>query len=87
MEYTKLYIGSDNTTGILELDKIRLILDSKLKAYTIIEALGVWNYAKENTAIVEIYGDFDISLVDTLKSELKQDSIMVVKDYKQVNFI
>lgn len=89
MEYTKLYIGSNNETGILEKDTIIIVLNTlgNTQGYTIIDTIGYWNGTSEPSCIIEIYGSYNLSIVDILKKELKQDSIMVVKDYKVVEFI
>lgn len=49
--------------------------------YTIIETLGYWLGNNEPSCIIEIYGKYNPELIQILKTELKQDSIMVVKDY------
>ena len=67
MEYTRIYIGSNNDTKILELDKIQNILNIWLESYTIIQAIGVWKGIKENTAIVEIYGTYNLGIIEILK--------------------
>lgn len=89
MEYTKIYIGANNDTKELEKDKIVHLMNtmSQTQGYTIIDTIGYWNDESEPSCIVEIYGSYNLSIVDILKKELKQDSIMVVKDYKVVNFI
>lgn len=86
MEYTRIYIGSNNDTKILELDKIQNILNIWLESYTIIQAVGVWKGTKENTAIVEIYGTYNLGIIEILKRELKQDAILVVNNFLEVNF-
>ena len=86
MEYTRIYIGSNNDTKILELDKIQNILSTWLESYTIIQAMGVWKGTKENTAIVEIYGTYNLGIIEILKRELKQDSILVVNNFLEVHF-
>ena len=86
MEYTKIYIGSNNDTKILELDKIQNILNIWIESYTIIQATGVWKGTKENTAIVEIYGTYNLGIIELLKRELKQDTILVVNNFLEVNF-
>jgi hypothetical protein len=86
MLYTKLYIGSNNETKELEYDKIRKILATAQQGYTILEAVGVWNGLEEHTAIVEIYGNYNLAIIGELKRELKQDSILVTRQYVDVSF-
>ena len=86
MKYTKLYIGSNNDTKVLEIEKIKSIMLSAQQGYTLILAKGIWKGIEEETAIIEIYGEYNIAIVSELKRELKQDAILVVIDYKQANF-
>lgn len=87
MKYTKIYIGSNNTTGILEVDKIVNILNRYQSGYTIMQGLGYWAGKSENTAIIEIYGNCNLfDMIPELKTELKQKSILVSESIKEVNF-
>lgn len=75
---TRIYIGSNNLTKKLELDKIELIVNQYHDGFTIIKACGYWNGKKENTAIIEICDKLvSEDLLVELKSELKQDSLLV----------
>ena len=89
MKYTKIYIGANNETKELELNKIKEILHltGQLDGYTLYHAQCYWKGSTEFCAVIEIYGSYNISLIDILKRQLKQESIMVVKDYKVVEFI
>lgn len=87
MKLTKIYCGSNNITGILELDTIKAVLNRTQAGYTIIEAMGIWEGKQENTAIIEIYGDYNLAIPLELKRELKQDSILIVKSLSNINFI
>ena len=87
MKLTKIYVGSNNETGVLELDKIISVLDRWEDNFSIIEAMDFYNSKEEKTAIIEIYGNYNLGIVPELKRELKQDSILVVSDYKEVEFI
>ena len=87
MKYTKIYVGSNNVTKELEIEKIKEVMITAQQGYTIIEAMGIWKGEEEKTAIIEIYGNYNLAIVGELKKELNQDSIMVVEDYKQINFI
>lgn len=79
MKYTKIYCGSNNETGILELDKIKDVLGRWItEGYTLIQAEGYWQGKSENTAIIEIYGNYNLGIIPELKRVLKQDSILVI---------
>lgn len=75
---TKIYIGSDNTTKVLELEKIESIVNKYHKGYTIIQCNGYWLGNKENTAIVEICDELvdEIMLLE-IKRLCKQDSLLI----------
>jgi hypothetical protein len=87
MKLTKIYCGSNNATGILEIDTIKAVLNRTQASYTIIEAMGIWKGKQENTAIIEIYGDYNLAIPLELKRELMQDSVLVVESLVEVNFI
>lgn len=87
MEYTKIYIGSNNETKELELDKITNYLNTQLQGYTIIKTLGYWKGTREDSCIIEIYGNYNRAIPSELKKILKQDSIMVVTCFNEVKFI
>lgn len=87
MNKTTIYIGSNNDTHVLEIEKIKDILNMYQEGYTIIEAQEIWQGKPENTAIIEIYGDYNPVLLSELKYNLKQDSLLVADDYKKVTFI
>lgn len=41
---------------------------------------------KDKWGIVEIYGTYNLGIIETLKRELKQDTILVVNNFLEVNF-
>lgn len=88
MELTRIYIGANNDTKELELSKIKSLMHSfsGVDGYTLIQTLGYWLGNNEPSCIIEIYGKYKPELIQILKTKLKQDSIMVVKDYKVVEF-
>ena len=64
---------------MLEVDIIKSVLDRWIvDGYTLILAKGYWKGRSEDTAIIEIYGDYNLGIVSSLKQELKQDSLLVV---------
>lgn len=73
-------------TGILELDKIKNILALGQCGYTLTQGFGYWKGNTEHTAIIEIYGDYNLGIIQDLKRELKQDSILVAESITEVNF-
>jgi hypothetical protein len=86
MKYTKIYIGSNNITGILEVDKIKEVLATGQCGYTLTQGIGYWEGKNEDTAIVEIYGDYNLGIIPELKRVCMQDSIMVASSIVDVNF-
>jgi len=85
MNHTKIYVGSNNETGFLEVEKIKEVLEG-LEAYTLIIAGGYWKGKHENTAIIEIYGDYNLGIIPELKRVCMQESIMVVESIVKVTF-
>lgn len=84
---TKIYIGSNNTTNLLELNKIESILNKYYKAYTIIPACGYWEGKKENTAIIEIINELvNDDVLTELKTELKQESLLITRQSLSILF-
>ena len=79
MKLTKIYCGSNNETGILEMDIILEVLNRRISSYTIIKAKGRYNGKSEDTAIIEIYGNYNLGIVPSLQQELKQEHILVVE--------
>lgn len=90
MKLTKIYIGSNNDTKELELNKILRVMEMAQAGYTLIKAQGVYrtcvdtasqqyNLLDEETAIIEIYGSFNTGIIPELKRELKQDYILVAE--------
>jgi CRISPR/Cas system-associated exonuclease Cas4 (RecB family) len=74
----KLYIGSNNQTHKLEIDKIKKTLNLYFEGATIYEAKGFWKGNEEKTAIVEIETEENEKikeLIDELKKTLRQEAI------------
>lgn len=86
MKYTKIYIGSNNTTGELEIAKILDIMSTSQSGYTLTQGQGFWQGKSENTAIIEIYGDYNLGIIPELKKQLAQKSILVAESIVQVNY-
>ena len=78
---TKIYIGSNNITKIVEESKIKDILNNFYKGYTIINSIGLWEGIPEKSIIIEIIGEeVKKEVIAILKEDLKQDSILVTVD-------
>lgn len=73
----QLFIGANNLTGRLELDKIESILSASHKGFTILPATGYWQGKKENSCSV-IVSDTARKVhqtIRTLKHQLDQEAI------------
>lgn len=81
MKAYNLYIGANNETGKLELDKLRATLDKWYKGYTIVHAVGAWEGQREPSVIVTIQPSHGytvlVARMQELKRELKQEAIGV----------
>lgn len=80
-----VYVGSDNTTGKVDIAHIQGIVLRMHHGATIHRATGIWRGTVEESVIVTIYDETDkvIETVKTLKEELSQESV----GYQQVNDI
>lgn len=75
---TKIYIGSNNESKVLEIDKIKSIINKYHDGYTIILAKGYWKGIEEDTAIIEIIDSLvSEDMIKELKEVLKQEAILV----------
>lgn len=73
-----LYIGSNNHTGKLEIERLTKEVAERFESFTIIRATGYWKGTAEDTAIVQIQSDneFQIeALIVRLKFILNQQAI------------
>lgn len=77
METFTIYIGSNNETKELELDRINAITGDNHDGFTLYTATGHWLGTEEATAILIIHDDPAkvMATIDTLKTELHQDAI------------
>lgn len=73
----ELFIGSNNTTHKVEVDKLKKLLNEYHQGWTMQNALGSWLGTEEQSVIVTISDDKDaiMSTIKTLKQELQQDAI------------
>ena len=87
MLYT-LYIGANNETKEVEIDKAIDIIGNEFDGFTFWNANGFWKGSQEKTLIVQIETDETdetgtlIALIKNLKEELNQDCIGLTKGNK-----
>ena len=86
MKLTKIYIGSNNTTGELEITKILDVMSTSNSGYILTQGQEFWQGKSENVAIIDIYGDYNTGIIPELKRVLQQDSILVAEVITEVNF-
>lgn len=81
MQKTRFYIGSNNSSGLLETEKIETIISKYFDGFTEIETAGFWKGLKEKTLIVEVIsektGSELVKIAKELKIALVQDSILL----------
>jgi hypothetical protein len=72
-----IYIGSNNETKRLELDRIREIVTRRHKGFTLYTATGYWLGSAEDTAVLIIFDTWSsiIRTLSDLKIDLEQDAI------------
>lgn len=77
METFTIYIGSNNETKELELDRINSITSGNHKGFTLYTATGHWLGTEEATAVLIIHDEPAkiMDTIQTLKRELHQDAI------------
>lgn len=73
----QLFIGSNNTTHKVELEKLEATLSLYHKGFTIQPATGYWMGAREDSVTVIISDEYTtiIKTINRLKQILKQDAI------------
>lgn len=73
-----LFIGSNNQTKMLEIEKIREILDERHEGYTITRTQGAWHKERENSCTVLLQVEHKGQAVMTaqiLRKALQQDAV------------
>lgn len=88
MQKITIYIGADNTTGIVEKSTLTSVLNKYFMGYTVSDALGLWEGKEEASVRVEVSTD-DIPdmlvLCNELKQALRQNAILyTVEDVKTI---
>jgi len=81
MQKVYYYVGSNNTTKKLEIEKIEKIVAAHFEGFTASEVIGYWRGNKERSLKVEIITDINPAeiarIARELKAKLDQESIMV----------
>jgi hypothetical protein len=82
MKKINYYIGSNNTTKMVEKDKALEVLSRHYEGMSISDIMGVWHGTREASIMVSIMADTaDLSLIRTackeLNTVLDQEAIMV----------
>ena len=77
MKTFTIYVGSNNDTKQLELDRINNIASGNHEGYTLYTATGHWLGTEEATAVLIIHDQPAkiMATIEALKAELKQDAI------------
>lgn len=89
MQTFTLYVGADNSTGQVDHDTLRAVLDERHKGYTIVPALGRWEGKDEQSVLVIIGTDDELAVnrtVTDLKDRLRQQAIGIQKS-AQIDFV
>lgn len=85
----KLYVGSNNETKELEMDKIESILQANLDGYTLYSARGCWKGVSEDSVIIEVQGvsyEKIMEIASTLRDSLEQDAV-ALQEVPDLSFI
>jgi len=81
MKKVFFYIGSNNKTKVLEVEKIEDIIGKYFDGFTVFEVVGYWKGNKERTLKVEVITEEGATVITRiakeLKKELDQESILV----------
>ena len=91
MKKAYYYIGSNNSTHELEIEKITGIISKYFEGFTAFEVIGYWKGQREKTLKVEIVTEEDntklVKVGKELKIALDQESIMLEIINSNVAFI
>lgn len=77
----QLFIGSNNKTHQLELEKINKILSKYHAGYTLFKAKGCWQGKSEQTAVVYITCEYTqaVTTAKLLRQALNQEAIGLIE--------
>ena len=86
-----LHIGANNTSGIVEKDKIVQVLSSHFQGFTLQDSVGYWNGKPEYSCIATIAnlaeGKQAYSVARELAQVLDQEAVGLSKADVQMDFI
>ena len=87
-----IYIGSNNTTKIVEECKAKDIINKYFDGYTIIKTQGFWQGIPENSIIIELLeeentADTIYKMITELREELQQNSILLTYTFINSKFL
>lgn len=93
MQKYYIYIGSNNETHKLESAEAIETISKYFDGFTAYEVIGYWKGSQEKTLKIEIVSDAGsddtriIRMIKELKTQLKQDAIMLEKINSNTAFI
>ena len=91
MKKAVIYVGHNNSTKELEVERIIDITGRHFEGFTTEQVVGYWRGSRENTLKVEIVTDSSDAtitrLCKELRAELEQDAIMLEILESNVAFI
>lgn len=77
-----LFVGADNATGVVAIESLKVILDSRHEGYTIVPTVGRWQGKDEQSVIVIISTDDELAVnrtISDIKINLSQQSVGLQK--------
>lgn len=81
MKKAYYYIGSNNRTHALEIEKITEIVSNHFEGFTAFEVIGYWKGARERTLKIEAVTELEDTLLAKIGRELRvkleQDSVLL----------
>lgn len=81
MKKAYYYIGSNNVTHALEIEKITAIVSKHFEGFTAFEVVGYWRGNRERTLKIEViteHSDSQLARIGKeLKEKLEQESVLL----------
>jgi hypothetical protein len=77
MESVMLYVGADNETGVIDLERLGKVLASRHEGFTMWPAEGSWQGTPEPCAVILVSDEHDqiMGTCDQIKTELRQEAV------------
>lgn len=66
------YVGANNTTGELEIEKIEALVAAHFNEFTAYEVIGYWRRKKERSLKIEVITDESAPAIARIAKELKE---------------